>query len=708
MKLSEWWGRLDLLQQKRSFKMIASAVVAGIALTILVTIIVMANSPGAIETVQQRIADRSGQLTVETLRPDPLEAYRASFDDLLVLASDGRGITTLALGTGLAVAGALVVIWLGVGITYLGLALIALLIGFPLTLFQGTRLVGAILLGVTPLTLVFVSLMQILRLSLSPGIPVLAVARNVLAEAVRMKISLVFIVMVLLLLSLVPQLLNEDQPLRFRVQQWMQYGTGLSYVMLALLTVFLSAATVAFEQRDRIIWQTMTKPISGTSYLVGKWLGVMGLNLVLLTVVGAGTFLFTEYLRRQPANNELVYMVRSDGVSTRGRPDLMTVDRRLLETQVLVARKGITAIPRILTPEQSEVLDEAITTRTEQRLERIRVDQPELVINAAVRERVRSEVEAEILAQERNIPRGDFRQFIVRGFDSLYDQLAREIDKIAPIIEERADQLMVEAGIEPNQDIGSPERQRFVWMAMAELDAEGIARPRQIDLTVRYKINSGSDMPGVIYTLLFDVNGDRFVRESALGQMQSVEIGADLIGRAPDENTLLITILNAPENPYSVTVPPDGLEVLMPAGSYVLNFLRVMAVMWLKLGFIAAITIAAATIVSFPVACLIAFVTLFAAETAAGLAEALDFYYKPGHSRYEWWRAPFYYLGMPIAWTFQWYTELKPTDSLVSGRLLPWSALGKGSLFLIIWSSVALAVGVGVFRKRELALYSGH
>jgi ABC-type transport system involved in multi-copper enzyme maturation permease subunit len=707
MKLTELWNKLDLLQQRRSFKQIASAVVVLLAVAILGTIVVMANSPGAIDVVQERIAARSERFAAQVLRPNPFEQYQATFDDILVMASEGSGIASLAAGTALIVACACVVIWLGVGITYLGLAAIALLVGFPLTLIQATKTIGAIILGLTPLTLLFVSLMQLLRLCLSPGLPILAVARNVLAEAVRMKISLVFIVMVLLLLSLVPQLQAENQQLRYRIQQWMQYGTGLPYIMLALLTVFLSAATVTFEQRDRIIWQTMTKPIRASSYLFGKWLGVMGLNLVMIVVVGAGTFLFTEYLRRQPASDEIAYMVRADGVATRGRPDLMTVDRWLLETQVLVARKGVTAVPYALSPERIEEFEKAIDELAEQRIERIRLETPEMIIDQNVRKRILEEVDQEVLSQLRTIPRGGYRQFYVSGLGPLYQKLVKEMEAIEPLLEERADRLMREAGVEVTRDLTSPERLRFIDMAIGELTNEGI-RPNRPAMTLRYKVHSGSDMPGVIYILYFNINGQEFRREVALGQMQSVEIEADLIGLSPDQDTLHITVYNSPDSPYSVSIPPDGLEVLMPAGSYVLNFLRVLAVMWLKLGFLAAMTIAASTVVSFPVACLMAFVMLFAAETSVGLAEALDFYYKPGHPRYEWWRAPFYYLGLPITWTFKWYAELKPTDSLVSGRILPWIALGKGTLFLVFWSLVALVIGVNVFKRRELALYSGH
>ena len=63
------------------------------------------------------------------------------------------------------------------------------------------------------------------------------------------------------------------------------------------MTLVLACATVAFEIRDRQIWQVMTKPVSRFRYLLGKWLGVVVLNAVILTIAGISTFLYIQYLR---------------------------------------------------------------------------------------------------------------------------------------------------------------------------------------------------------------------------------------------------------------------------------------------------------------------------------------------------------------------------------------------------------------------------
>ena len=106
----------------------------------------------------------------------------------------------------------------------------------------------------------------------------LAVAHTVVKEASRTRLSLVFIVLLLVALPLIPLWLDPDSPLRYRVQTFIARSMGLTFTLAACMTLFLACATVAFEIRDRQIWQLMTKPVNRFSYLLGKWLGVMAVS----------------------------------------------------------------------------------------------------------------------------------------------------------------------------------------------------------------------------------------------------------------------------------------------------------------------------------------------------------------------------------------------------------------------------------------------
>jgi hypothetical protein len=56
---------------------------------------------------------------------------------------------------------------------------------------------------------------------------------------------------------------------------------------------------------------------------------------------------------------------------------------------------------------------------------------------------------------------------------------------------------------------------------------------------------------------------------------------------------------------------------------------------------------------------------------------------------------------------FKIYADLRPTGRLVDGLRLSWAEVGGGTGILATWTAVLFAVAVLVFRKRELATYSG-
>ena len=146
---------------------------------------------------------------------------------------------------------------------------------------------------------------RLLLVALGGRAGALAVAQTVVREAVRLRISLAFIVTLLVVLPLIPLFIDAQSPLRYQIQTFMARSLDLAYLCAACMTLMLGCATVAFEIRDRQIWQLMTKPLDRFSYLLGKWLGIVGLDAVLLLVCGVGIFMFVQWMRTRPAMDEL-------------------------------------------------------------------------------------------------------------------------------------------------------------------------------------------------------------------------------------------------------------------------------------------------------------------------------------------------------------------------------------------------------------------
>jgi hypothetical protein len=122
-----------------------------------------------------------------------------------------------------------------------------------MTLVPSLRGTARLLGGAVALTAAFTVLMAAMRVLLSAPGAMFAVAKNVLAEATRLKITLVFIVLLIFMLAALPGLMDPASPLRYRVQSFLQWGTGGAFWIIAILTLVFSVSTVAFEQRDKII-----------------------------------------------------------------------------------------------------------------------------------------------------------------------------------------------------------------------------------------------------------------------------------------------------------------------------------------------------------------------------------------------------------------------------------------------------------------------
>ncbi|MEO1511848.1 MAG: hypothetical protein AAFU70_07240, partial [Planctomycetota bacterium] len=565
-------------------------------------------------------------------------------------------VATGAVAAGVLLLVILAWVWLGLGLTFLVLALASTLVVGPLVYFDATRGFGLILAGILALTTSFVALLEGLRMILGFSSPVCAVARNVLAEGVRMKLSVVFIVMLIVGLAALPGLLDGEQFLRYRIQSFMQFGIGGVFWLLAILTVFFGVATVAREQRDKIIWQTMTKPVAAWQYVLGKWVGVSGLAAVLMLVSSAGIFLFVNHLRSLPADGELApyQAVGSGAVSN---------DRLILETRVLAARRVVNS--RLPTPFDYEHPD--FQTRLENEiLERRRTQNERFATTEAEYLEFREELLKELIARYRSIEPGENEAFF---FDGLQQAKADN---------------------------------------------------RPLTLSMRIDVR-GNNAPDVFYRVtVLPGWQDRVAiqRQMGAGVIQNFTISPSAID---DEGVLRIEVINgqprfgpqgqgfiATFNQNAIGLPDEAFVVAYDVGDWRLNFMRGVFALWVKLSMLAMIAIFAGTFLSFPVASLVAFGVLFVAELSGFLGKAEDYY---GYNDYEGNLQLYKFIGtssaMLMHWLFRGYSELKPTENIVQGLMLPWLAIARQVALLGVATVVFYALAVFSMRRRELAIYSG-
>ncbi|HEX2838844.1 MAG TPA: hypothetical protein VHN77_12050 [Phycisphaerales bacterium] len=669
------WSKLDILQQARMFKIIASCVVVllGVAGFVSYSIAVARDHQAALAPISELERERQEELAAaareaaahahENVPPgaptpvevkpgeQPKDAYDATISMFRGVVAAQHSTASVGAGIAIGVGLLLVVIWLGMGVTYLLLAVVCGLAVLATGLMGIGKQTAPLAVGVVGLAAAFIALMKLLGLLLSGPGPVFAIARTVLSEAVRLRVPVVFIVLLLFGLAALPLVLDPTTPLRYRVQAFMQYATGGAFWLIAILTLLFSITTVAFEQRDKQIWQTMTKPVAAWQYVLGKWLGVAALSFALLGTTSTGVFLFVEYLRRQPAVGETVAFKPTDD-------RLVTEDRMILETQVLTARRTVQPNPPDVDPVE---LEKAIQ-------ERIDIEFENLGTLA----------EDPALARERRVQ----LERLIR--DSLQKNLSA-----------------VFRTIDPGQS------KIFEFSGLQE------AKRANVPVTLRFSIQSGGNMPDQLYqvTLVFAGSDIARVHDTPLDQVMSVQVSPDIID---DNGNVGLEVINgnpyeARANPLSITFPPEKLELSYSEGSFRMNYLRVFMVLWVKLLFLAILAICASTFLSFPVAALVSFTTFLTAEGARYVLSSIDYFETEtmdGKTRY--FNTVVAKFAQGIGNVFRIYSDLRPTNRLVEGEYLSWWSLLGGTAVIGLMGVGLFVLATYIFRRRELATYSGH
>lgn len=124
-----------------------------------------------------------------------------------------------------------------------------------------------------------------------------AVARQMIAEGIRMKIALVFLLLIGALILGLPFSDSADSSLTHAVQRFMSYGLSATGFLLGMLTIFMSRS-LSDELVNRQIFLVMTKPIPRWQYVVGKWLGITVLNAAFLTCSGLTIYGMVYYIKQ--------------------------------------------------------------------------------------------------------------------------------------------------------------------------------------------------------------------------------------------------------------------------------------------------------------------------------------------------------------------------------------------------------------------------
>ena len=125
-----------------------------------------------------------------------------------------------------------------------------------------------------------------------------AVAINTIRQALRLKVAAIFILLLLILLPIMGFTATGDGTLKGRLQTFVSYGLSLTSLLLSLLTIVVSIYALTSDIDQRQIYTVVTKPVRRFQIVLGKLLGVVVLDVALLTLFAGIVYGVAVYMPR--------------------------------------------------------------------------------------------------------------------------------------------------------------------------------------------------------------------------------------------------------------------------------------------------------------------------------------------------------------------------------------------------------------------------
>ncbi len=170
-----------------------------------------------------------------------------------------------------------------------------------------------------------------------------AVAVNTVRQAVRMKVAVVFTVLLFILLPVLGSTISGDGTMKGRLQTFVSYGLSLTSLLLCMLTIVVSIYTLTSDIKYRQVFTVITKPIRRFQFVLGKLLGVLLLDFILLVLFSAVIYGIARYIPTHfHAEPEEVTQLENEFFTARAslQPVVPDVSREALEAYDALKKSG--------------------------------------------------------------------------------------------------------------------------------------------------------------------------------------------------------------------------------------------------------------------------------------------------------------------------------------------------------------------------------
>jgi len=448
-----------------------------------------------------------------------------------------------------------------------------------------------------------------------------AVAINTVKQTLRMKVAVVFILLLAVMLGALGITSTGDGTLKGRLQTFISYGLSLTSLLLCLLTIIISIYTLTSDIKQRQIYTVITKPIHRFELIAGKLLGVILLDVVLLVVFSGAIYAITIYT-----------------------PKLVKAS----EAERAAARNGFFTARAALSPGEANVEKEVEQTYN------------------------KLKSEGQLGQQFRGISRNEIMRRL-----TIQKQLAKR---------------------------AAPPGRPLIW----EFENVKPLNPGE-SLFIKFKYDVSVNPPGLEVYSRWRVGDIRplkyggrlttpvrdFDRKDLIRTFYEIEVPGDVIA---DDGYLAVEFINAPFNNTVVIFPlKDGLKVLYKADTFSANYFRGVGLIMLRLIFLAALSMLAATFLSFPVAILLCLVVFFTAAFSGFIVDSFEYLSKDVSGIYS-------MTFGPIIKLLPQFDKFNPTGYLVSARLISWGMMAEAlGLMVCVKALLVSLMGLLIFQYKEIA-----
>ena len=474
-----------------------------------------------------------------------------------------------------------------------------------------------------------------------------AIARNTIAQALRIRVAFVIMALYIVLVPLLPVFVRGDGTLRGLLHVVIAYSMIVAGGLLGILTLALATTSLWSELRDKQVYLLEARPIRRWQIICGKLLGIMVINAGLLLFMGIVTWGSVQVLVRQR---------RWDEKGASDKPLWQHIERRLALKQVLVARRIVPPKP----PPQEEI-DRFLKATLDARCR-------ELERRGKMPPGGREEVKKQLVEEYHKV------------VNAVGPMMGRRWEFVGLDVPRRPDVTLTLRFKYNSSDTRSLEPDHIRWeFGAVRTDQKPDERPR----IYRYDTTSTPD------------------------ETHEIEFPADAVD---GKGRLEVRFYNfEPRQPTLVFPEDEGIAVLMPVGSFAGNLARGMLIVFFEVFFVAALGLFCSSFLTFPVSPIVALSILLlvflSSFVTTAFEEGLEFD-RTGKSKVaaaaeKFTRAVAYATSriMPP------FSRYRPSDRVSYGEEVSWPTVGEAAAVIgVLYGGALTLLSILVFERRELAL----